>query len=88
MKSSPKLQIDLDSDLIDEDSLLSEEDLKKPQLPPGKEYSSILCPQLISILCDFGLLANMLVQLVIVKLELQEKPAKIALAGGLKRRRK
>ena len=29
----PKVQIDDDFDLIDEDSLLSEEDLKKPQLP-------------------------------------------------------
>ncbi|XP_051129912.1 anamorsin homolog [Andrographis paniculata] len=31
----PKVQIDDDMDLIDEDSLLSEEDLKKPQLPTG-----------------------------------------------------
>ncbi|KAK6122475.1 hypothetical protein DH2020_043785 [Rehmannia glutinosa] len=30
----PKVQIDDDVDLIDEDSLLTEEDLKKPQLPP------------------------------------------------------
>ncbi|CAL5212597.1 unnamed protein product [Lathyrus oleraceus] len=35
VKSSPKVQIDFDSDLIDENSLLSEEDLKKPQLPSG-----------------------------------------------------
>ncbi|KAK7312222.1 hypothetical protein VNO77_35933 [Canavalia gladiata] len=33
VNSSPKIQIDVDSDLIDEDSLLTEEDLKKPQLP-------------------------------------------------------
>uniref|UniRef100_A0A2N9IGU1 Anamorsin homolog n=1 Tax=Fagus sylvatica TaxID=28930 RepID=A0A2N9IGU1_FAGSY len=32
-KTLPKVQIDDDSDLIDEDSLLSEDDLKKPQLP-------------------------------------------------------
>ncbi|MED6158670.1 hypothetical protein PIB30_034915 [Stylosanthes scabra] len=35
VKSSPKVQLDVDSDLIDEDSLLTEEDLKKPQLPPS-----------------------------------------------------
>ncbi|KAM7484816.1 hypothetical protein LguiA_000825 [Lonicera macranthoides] len=34
LKVLPKVQIDDDLDLIDEDSLLSEEDLKKPQLPP------------------------------------------------------
>ncbi|KAK9115599.1 hypothetical protein Sjap_014546 [Stephania japonica] len=32
-KSLPKVQIDDDLDLIDEDSLLTEEDLRKPQIP-------------------------------------------------------
>ncbi|KAE8650912.1 anamorsin homolog [Cucumis sativus] len=34
-KILPKIQLDDDSDLIDEDSLLTAEDLKKPQLPVG-----------------------------------------------------
>ncbi|KNA17453.1 hypothetical protein SOVF_079840 [Spinacia oleracea] len=33
-KGLPKVQINDDMDLIDEDTLLTEEDLKKPQLPP------------------------------------------------------
>ncbi|KAJ1425811.1 Ribosomal RNA processing protein 8 [Sesbania bispinosa] len=47
VKSSPKVQIDVDSNLIDEDSLLTEEDLKKPELPPGEECFSSFCPQLV-----------------------------------------
>ncbi|XWS31545.1 hypothetical protein CRYUN_Cryun23aG0085400 [Craigia yunnanensis] len=34
MKNPLEIQMDDDSDLLDEDSLLTEEDLKKPQLPP------------------------------------------------------
>lgn len=38
----PKIQLSDESDLIDEDSLLTEEDLKKPELPVGK-FSYFLC---------------------------------------------
>lgn len=34
-RALPKIQIDDDSDLIDEDNLLTEEGLKKPQVPVG-----------------------------------------------------
>ncbi|CDP21278.1 unnamed protein product [Coffea canephora] len=59
IKSLPAVQINDDTDLIDEDTPLSEEDLKKPQLPVGD--------------CEVGK---------------TRKRAKIALVGGLKRRRK
>uniref|UniRef100_A0A7N0RA29 Anamorsin homolog n=1 Tax=Kalanchoe fedtschenkoi TaxID=63787 RepID=A0A7N0RA29_KALFE len=36
-KPLPKIQIDDDMDLIDEDSLLTEDDLKKPQLPVASD---------------------------------------------------
>lgn len=35
----PKIQLSDESDLIDEDSLLTEEDLKKPELPVGRFLS-------------------------------------------------
>lgn len=76
-------------DLIDEDSLLTEEDLKKPQLPPGKMED----PKLIFLIkISYGILGlaltKFVVKLVIVKLEAQEKLAKTAFVGELKQRRK
>jgi hypothetical protein len=42
VKVLPKIQLSDESDLIDEDSLLTEEDLKKPELPVGGRISFIL----------------------------------------------
>ena len=43
---------------IAEENCFCEEDLKKPQLPPGKEQLLSFCSSP-SILCDIGLLADM-----------------------------
>ncbi|PWZ40647.1 Anamorsin [Zea mays] len=79
-KALPKIQIDDDSDLIDEDSLLTEEDLKKPQLPVGRAPKSVNLDQLLGD-CEVGAAKKACKNCTCGRAEAEEKVGKLELTA-------
>lgn len=67
-KVVPKIQLDDESDLIDEDSLLTEEDLKRPQLPVVDD-------------CEFGSTRKACKNCTCGRVEADEKAVKLGLTA-------
>ncbi|XP_020403180.1 anamorsin homolog isoform X1 [Zea mays] len=79
-KALPKIQIDDDSDLIDEDSLLTEEDLKKPQLPVGRATKPVNLVQLLGD-CEVGAAKKACKNCTCGRAEAEEKVGKLELTA-------